>query len=122
MASSSRFRRLGHEWGTGEIASAVRHALEVLSQRRGCATAITAIRDAELLEQFRSRIVGRQVELVAEQSGSMTAVLPVEATLEDEGGELDRWSAGTGTGSAAWAHFFAYRFEIVPFSRGKLAG
>jgi hypothetical protein len=59
-----------------------------------------SVRDAELLEQFGPRVVSRQVELVAEQSGSMTTVLPPEVTFENEGGEPDRWSAGTRAGRA----------------------
>jgi hypothetical protein len=47
---------------------------------------LTPIRDAELLE-FYLWVMSGQVELVADQSGSMTTALPAEATLENEGGE-----------------------------------
>jgi hypothetical protein len=74
-------------------------------------------------------VVVRQVELVAKQSGSVTTVLPPEATLENEGGEPDWWSAGTWTGSAARTHFRARKFpkflgvfDSVRFFREKLAG
>jgi hypothetical protein len=69
-----------------------------------------------------SWVVAGQVELVAEQSGAVTTVPPVEATLKDENGQPDGRSAGAWAESAAWTHFGAYRFEIVRFFREKLAG
>jgi hypothetical protein len=70
-------------------------------------------------------VVGRQIEFVTEQSGSMATVLPAEATLENKGGESDRRSAGAWTESAAWAHFSGFvfsGFDSVRFFREKLAG
>jgi hypothetical protein len=58
-----------------------------------------------LLEQLGSGVVARQVELIAEQSGSMTTVLPLEATLENESREPDWRSTGAWAGSSAWTHF-----------------